>query len=499
MRQLARHFAALFVVLCASSAQARETWREAHSPHFDLISNANEKSARAVLARMEQFRHALGRVLPNQKLAGEVATQIYAFRDFDSFSSFLPRTADGVTAAAGYFRHGRYKNIIAIDLSAGRDAYERVVFHEYVHFILSLTTRTYPLWFQEGMAEFYAGMQLRGDSMVLGGGILRHRRVLFDNAMLPLEELLTAVSDRPLSSSPSENALFYAQSWALVHYLIVDRGEEGHRLLAHYLSALSRGAEELEAFHEAFGADPDTIEDALRGYVEAGKFTKSRYSVTEVDWKENISVRTLTMAEVQHRWGELFLFTGRSKEALMCLEEAIHLDPGLAPAWETLGVAKLMEGRPDSALPFLKRAVDAEGASPMGLYLYARALLRDHSGHGVPTIPDVLADEAERVLTRSWQLDPTRSETARLLAFVYLVRGTRLQDATDLVESALDVTPGSPSLLYLYGQILARSGEYDRAREALHRVSDATTEPALRDAAAELLSRMNASEKVPEL
>ena len=383
-------------------------------------------------------------------------------------------------------------------MSAGPDAYERVVFHEYVHFILSLTTRTYPLWFQEGMAEFYAGMRLRGDSIVLGGGVLRHRRVLFENAMLPLEELLTAGADRPLSSSPSENALFYAQSWALVHYLIVDRGEEGHRLLAHYLAALSRGVEVLEAFHTAFGADPETIEDALRAYLEAGKFTESRYAVAESDWKKNISVRTLEMAEVQHRWGELFLFTGRSKEALMCLEEAIHLDPGLARAWETLGVAQLMEGRPDSAIPFLKRAVDAEGASPMGLYQYARALLRDHSGHGVVSIPDALADEAEQALTRSWHLEPTRSETARLLAFVYLVRGTRLQEATDLVESALDITPRNPSLLYLYGQILARRGEYDRAREALHSVRDATTEPALRDAATELLSRMNASEKVPE-
>ena len=416
---------------------------------------------------MEQFRRALGRVLPNQKLVGEVATQIYAFRDFESFSSFLPRTRVGVTEAAGYFRRGPYKNIIAIDLSAGPGAYERVVFHEYVHLILSLTTRTHPLWFQEGMAEFYAGMRLRGDSIVVGGGVLRHRRVLFENAMLPLEELLTAGAQRPLSSSPSENAVFYAQSWALVHYLIADRGEEGHRHLAHYLSALSRGEEVLEAFHAAFGVNAETLEDALRAYIEAGKFTTLRYTVAETDWKKDISVRTLKMAEVQHRWGELFLF-------------------------------KLMKGRPGSAIPFLKRAVDAEDASPMGLYQYARALLRDHSGHGVVSIPDALADEAERALTRSWQLEPTRSETARLLAFVYLVRGTRLQDATNLVESALDITPRSPPLLFLYGQILARRGEYDGARRALRSVRDAAAEPVLRDAATELLSRMNANEKVPD-
>ena len=254
----------------------------------------------------------------------------------------------------------------------------------------------------------------------------------------------------------------------------------------------------LEAFHAAFGVNAETLEDALRAYIEAGKFTTLRYTVAETDWKKDVSVRTLKMAEVQHRWGELFLFTGRSKEALMCLEEAIRLDPALARAWETLGVAQLMKGRPGSAIPFLKRAVDAEDASPMGLYQYARAFLRDHSGHGVVSIPDALADEAERALTRSWQLEPTRSETARLLAFVYLVRGTRLQDATNLVESALDITPRSPPLLFLYGQILARRGEYDGARRALRSFRDAAAEPVLRDAATELLSRMNANEKVPD-
>lgn len=497
MKNIERHLVAVLVFLCASSAEARETWRVAHSPNFALISNANEKSARGVLTGLEQFRRALSRVLPNHRLRGEVPTQVYAFRDFESFASFLPRTKDGVTEAAGYFRRGPYKNVIAIDLSAGADASERVVFHEYVHLVLSLTPHTYPLWFEEGMAELYAGMRLSDDGVDLGGGDLRHRRVLFENPLMPIEELVTAAEDWPLSASPGDNALFYAQSWALTHYLILDRGQDGQARLARYLEALSREDKALEAFRAAFGADSDAAKDALRNYVDAGDFSEFHYALAKVNWNEGISVRVLETAEVQHRWGELFLFTGRYKEALMCLEEATRLDPTLDSAWETRGLAQLMEDRPDEAIPFLKRAAEGGGASPMGLYQYARVLLRDHSGRGVSSIPTELADEAERALTRSWQLDPTRSETARLLAFLYLVGGTRLQDATELVESALAITPGSPSLLYLYGQILVRRGDDDRARDALRRVRDDPSDPALRDAASELLSRMNASGKAP--
>ena len=138
-----------------------------------------------------------------------------------------------------------------------------------------------------------------------------------------------------------------------------------------------------------------------------------------------------------------------------------------------------------------------DGVSPTGLYLYARALLRDHSGHWVESVPDELAKEAERALTQSLKLKPAQSETARLLAFVYLVRGVRLDEATELVESALTMTPGRPSLLYLYGQILARRGDYQRAREALGQMQADATEPSLRKARDELLVRLDTAERAP--
>lgn len=495
--QIVRHFAVLGFLACTVTLEAREKWCEVHSPNFVVISNATEARAKNVAARMEQFRYALSRLLPSLNFATEVPTQVYAFRDFDSFESFLPRTGDGVTPAAGYFREGPYKNVIALDLSAGRAAYERIVFHEYVHLVLSWSFRGYPLWFEEGIAEFYSSARLHNDGAELGVVEERHRRVLAGRPLLPMAELLTAGKDWPLSAEPGDRALFYAQAWGLVHYLVAGSGTEGHRQLAIYIDRLSRGEDELEAFHAVFGMSPEAMEDLLSAYVEAGNFAHYEFALSEIDWQDGFETRMLTTPEVQHRWGELFLFTGRLREAEFCLEEACRLKPNLAVAWETRGIAALMDGRDKEALAHLKRAVSQDGVSPTALYLYARALLRNHSGHWVKSVPDELAEEAERALTRSLELKPAQSETARLLAFVYLVRGVRVENATELVESALTMTPGRPSLLFLYGQLLARRGDYEGAREALSQMqADATNfDPSLRKAFDELLVRLDTAER----
>ncbi len=59
------------------------------------------------------------------------------------------------------------------------------------------------------------------------------------------------------------------------------------------------------------------------------------------------------------------------------------------------------------------------------------------------------------------------------------------------------MTPGRPSLLYLYGQILARRGDYQRAREALGQMQADAAEPSLQKARDELLMRLDTAERAP--
>jgi Tfp pilus assembly protein PilF len=490
--------AALLLVCWVHAVEAEEIWREWRSSNFVMVSNATEATATSALARLEQFRFTLARVLPNRRLGEELTTQVYGFRDFDSLEPFLPQSEERRSSVAGYFQSGLFKNVIALDLSAPPHAFENVVFHEYVHLVLSFDRRRYPLWFEEGLAEFYSGVGLRADRAELGLTSPVHRQILAEEPLIPLSSLLVADESSAVYLEPEASRVFYAESWALLHYLLVGRDTDGQTRLARFLARLSSGEEVIEAFASAFERTPDEMEAELRLYLSRVELPTIDVELAGLERELSFEGRRLSRAEVQNRWAELFLEIDQPTEARVCLDEARRLDPDLATTYETMGLAYFQTGAFDDAEASLKAAMDRGGASALGLYYYARLLLRDYSGLWVDEIPDRVAVEAIDALRRSLELKPGQIQATRLLAFVYSVRGEKLSEADGLLGSALEIAPNDASLLYTYGQVLAKQGEYERARAALDRAVIESDDPALAEAAEEFLSRMESLVRAPQ-
>jgi tetratricopeptide (TPR) repeat protein len=480
--------AAIGLVLAVRPAPAEEKWHEASSENFVLMTNASLERAESIVLTLEQFRAALGQAIPDLRRWTSGRTRIYGFRDRESLQPFLPPSEPSGSRVKGYFRKGAFRNVIVLDLTGGTPAFERILFHEYVHLVLSLSERDLPLWLEEGLSEFYAGARLGENEVEIGVSDPRHRALLARLPLLPLDELLskTEVDD--------SSALFYAQSWALVHYLLVD-APEGRERLSRFLALHVRGVEPVAAFREALGAEPVSLEEELRTYLKRSRLPGVKVAVFPAGPEGAVS-RRLFMAEVQQRWGELFLATSRLREARVCFEEAVRLDPELGPAWESLGELELETGEPARASDHFEKAIALGSASASGLYRYAENLLADYRGR-VDSIPAPVAEKAGKALRRSLALEPAARSPAELLAFLYLVRGERLDEAEGLVDTALAVSPGEPSLLFLRGQLLAKQGHYDRAREILKLVVETSADSRLREEAEEFLARMSAVQKAP--
>ncbi|MFT7411680.1 MAG: hypothetical protein ACI9J4_000019 [Paraglaciecola sp.] len=64
--------------------------------------------------------------------------------------------------------------IIQIMMIGNASSGMQTVFHEYIHYLVKATgSVNYPTWFNEGIAEFYATIQIKPDHVVIGNTLKR--------------------------------------------------------------------------------------------------------------------------------------------------------------------------------------------------------------------------------------------------------------------------------------------------------------------------------------
>ena len=75
--------------------------------------------------------------------------------------------------------------------------------------------------------------------------------------------------------------------------------------------------------------------------------------------------------------------------------------------------------------------------------------------------------KAERYFRSALKLDPDDIEKQSSLARVLITMGIRMEEAMEILEAALEVEPGNPTLLHMYGWGFFRMEEYSLANEYL--------------------------------
>lgn len=76
------------------------------------------------------------------------------------------------------------------------------------------------MWLNEGLAEFFSTFQYEKGRAIIGRPLEAQLIFLNQVAWLPLQAVLAAKMDSPEYNEDFRNSVFYAQAWALVHYLL---------------------------------------------------------------------------------------------------------------------------------------------------------------------------------------------------------------------------------------------------------------------------------------
>lgn len=483
-------FCFLLAVSSPAPVSAKDTWTSVRSKNFLLVGNANEKDIRRVGARLEQFREVFSRLFTTIKVNSPIPTTVVVFKNDESYRPFKPNTN-----TAGYFQPGPDVNYITLklvnELRSEQDPFT-IIFHEYTHLLVENTSGNVPTWFNEGLAEYYSTFSISDDQqVVMGSPIASHVYLLREKKMLPLRTLFQVDHKSPYYNEKDKQSIFYAESWALMHYLIL--GKDGQRMtqMGKFVELLSASVPMEQAFQQAFAMTFESMEKELRAYIQRDRYPIIRGSFkSKVGYDTTMQTTPLTEAEAQAYLGDLLLHSHRA-ESETYLQKALALDPDLAMANASMGMLRERQGKFVEARKSLERAVAASSQNYLIHYYYAYVLSRE-SNRDMQTVmgfPPETVPTMRSHLKLAIELRPDFPESYSLLAFVNLVTGAELDETVGLLKRALGSSPGSNNLVFMLAQLYMRQEDFKAARQLIDKLASSSDEE-LRQRSQKLLAQL---------
>ncbi len=463
------------LLLVAQPSLAADKWLSIRSRNFLLAGNASESEIRRVGRTLEDFRTALAMMFPKMDQSSTVPVTVLVFKNDESLKPYKPLYQGQPSNALAFFQPGEDINYIAVTPVI---ASPNIVLHEYVHFLLRENVGGLPLWITEGFAECYSTFEMgnRANEFSIGRAPEQHVAMLNQTPQfIPIKRLLSIQQNSPEYNEASKQGMFYAESWAFVHYLIL--GAEGKRRtqFVQLLTALTKGAPFEDSFGEAFQTDYGTLEDEVREYVRK----RTNWPTMKVTSRENLQIdvrsmttTTLSEGESEFYLGDLLLHLNRPADAEPRLTAAISKSPTLISAQTSLALLRVRQKKYDEALALLKKAVESDSKNPMINYYYAYGLERADADAlaNVNAVPPERYETMRTYAKKSMELAPRFVEACALFARINLNSGEHLDESEAALKKAISIAPGRDDLKMLLAQTYLREDRNADGRAVLSEI-----------------------------
>lgn len=401
-----------------------DKWRYYRSPNFELYSRNSESESRELLHNLELLRAVcLERFKFTERARLDIT--VYYFRTVEDFRAYGAEFYGKSNFFKGYYFSRPDRAVISLAPSETAEGAQRMIFHEYVHHLFRTAEENPPVWFNEGLAEFLAGMRVDGDSIEIGHPHAGRLRALRAEKLMPLGTLFGVTHQSPILRSSDHTGLFYAQSWGLLHYWYCGDGKFPPNAVERFLRVAddrkSADAADLRAvFNDCFGFDYPEMERRLDRYVGGGTYRYSRRAAPKIDKMSTYEMRLVPREEIRVRLAELALRVNRAPLAKLQLLEAIDKNPADPRPFEVLGVEALMERDENGARDRWEQAV-AAGTRNVAIYRELGLIESRTWFHQFDYNFRLPAETTERLrsrLQRSIEYAPQQSAAYEMLAWV---------------------------------------------------------------------------------
>jgi Flp pilus assembly protein TadD len=461
-----RGFLAFFLLLAAiDPPRERERWVGLSVDEFTIIGNASEREVRDIAAGLLRMRDALS-LVTRLKVRSPLPTKVFVFRDESSFAPYR----DAATGRAsehlgGVFLPRRDGNYIVMYTGNQSDAWRHVVNHELMHHFVGNTLKGLPTWLNEGLAEVYSTFESDGATVRIGRPRDDHLAILNRDGLMPLHELFAVDEKSPIYNEANRRTMFYAESWALTHDLLIGNPERRAQVGA-FLARLAAHQRADVAFRDSFGATEE-VEKELRAYVRRLTMPMLRYTMADLKSAEPPPATPLARDELLAHLGDLLAHCGNDtlRDGETMLTAALKLNNANGGASSSLAYIYAVEGKRNDADALYARAVQfnvhewlpyamvadtlLDGSSSDDDLVKARALFAKaielnpdaahaYAGLGATYVNATSNDVAPGIaaLEKSIQLDSEQYDVMFNLVALY-VRAGRRADAMRMIDGPL--------------------------------------------------------------
>jgi tetratricopeptide (TPR) repeat protein len=443
----------MFAAGTAARGSTVDRWVEARSTHFIILSDSSEKEVRHLAGQFERMHMIFHTLLPTPGDDSDPPIVVLAVKDRKGIQALEPEAylAKGQLELGGFFLRAPEKNYILVRVDAAQEHGFSTVYHEYTHYMLRKADRWLPLWMNEGLAEFYENTEIDDKIAYLGESSAEQVRLLNRNDLLPIATLLAVDVKSPYYHDEEKGSVFYAESWALTHYLIVSDRIQGTHRLHDYSERLAQGENSVTSAEHVFG-DLGKLQAGLNEYVMQRKFMYFMMPVEMAVKDSAVDVRPISTAQADAVRADVLVYTKRLKEARALVETVLRDDPGNELALETMGHVRYIEGDIEGAKKSFAEAVALDSTSYLARYYYASIAMHDGSKGEDETI--------ESNLREAIRLNPQFAPADDALAMFYASRHRRLSEAHELNLRAVELEPGRMNFRLNCAEVLAQERQF---------------------------------------
>jgi hypothetical protein len=484
-------------------------WFRAESPHFVVYSDTSQADVRQLLNNLERFDRLLRAFMDiadkpgsGPKMRFYYEARQSAFKPFEGETPFeavglVTSCPDGVQAfgvrldpipeLAG-------EQLITHGLNDSLD----YIFEAYArHFIYRHTDVRAPVFYIDGLAQYFASVRFAKHEAVVGRVPLSLARYFYfldqgRSYALDYKDVLEGKDavNNPVAGAAAVRLEYLAKAWLVVNYMMST--DENRKRMRTLINLVKEETPEAEAFVKAFGIPLDRMSETLWRYRLKGV----QVYRGELPGAEDVGI---DITQMNHAAGEMVLADAALKSCpgprvgprlLNSVAQLAKDFPNNEQAGLALSRAQIDWGNPADSLAYLDGAIARANPDFEPLYLHGLAHLRmaqrQAGGDGARAL-----QTARSSLRRAAALRPKSPDVAFALLQADLRAGSAPAEAT--LDGVLAAWGQAPEVSVLaQSAVLAHAyrNQPERAWRALRLVEQNRRDPAAARWASELRARL---------